>query len=328
VCLTDDDATMAVMPTSTPASHVEPDPDHHHDHEGLAVDLPHFVSFLRPVRRIGRRTLLLNVIGGAGVLAVLAACSSNGSSSAATASTAGSNAGTVPATSATAATTATTATTAVPATAAATSADPGAPIPEETAGPYPGDGTNGPNALSEQGIVRPDIRTSVGSAGGTAEGIETTIALRVVDAATGAPLPGAAVYLWHCTQDGAYSMYDIPSENYLRGVQVADGDGNLAFTTVFPGCYSGRWPHAHFEVYESLDDATNGRQAVVTSQLAFPEAACAEAYTAAGYEASVHNLARNSLSTDMVFSDGADDQLVTVTGTQANGYTASLVVRV
>ncbi len=37
-------------------------------------------------------------------------------------------------------------------------------IPQETEGPYPGDGTNGPNALAASGIVRPDIRSSVGIA--------------------------------------------------------------------------------------------------------------------------------------------------------------------
>ena len=35
-------------------------------------------------------------------------------------------------------------------------------IPEETAGPYPGDGSNGPNVLTESGIVRSDIRSSFG----------------------------------------------------------------------------------------------------------------------------------------------------------------------
>ena len=33
-------------------------------------------------------------------------------------------------------------------------------IPEETAGPYPGDGSNGPDVLAEDGIVRQDITTA------------------------------------------------------------------------------------------------------------------------------------------------------------------------
>src|SRR5699024_9699069 len=37
-------------------------------------------------------------------------------------------------------------------------------IPDETAGPYPGDGSNGPDVLEESGIVRSDITTSFGEA--------------------------------------------------------------------------------------------------------------------------------------------------------------------
>src|SRR5882757_5133715 len=44
-------------------------------------------------------------------------------------------------------------------------------IPEETAGPFPGDGSNGPNVLNESAIVRRDIRSSFGSYSGTAEGV-------------------------------------------------------------------------------------------------------------------------------------------------------------
>ncbi|MEO5940892.1 MAG: 3,4-dioxygenase subunit beta, partial [Candidatus Limnocylindrales bacterium] len=36
-------------------------------------------------------------------------------------------------------------------------------IPAETAGPYPGDGSNGPNMLTQAGIVRADITSSFGS---------------------------------------------------------------------------------------------------------------------------------------------------------------------
>lgn len=35
-------------------------------------------------------------------------------------------------------------------------------IPDETAGPYPGDGSNGPDVLEQSGIVRSDIRSSFG----------------------------------------------------------------------------------------------------------------------------------------------------------------------
>jgi protocatechuate 3,4-dioxygenase beta subunit len=137
-----------------------------------------------------------------------------------------------------------------------------AEIPDETAGPYPGDGSNGPNVLAESGVVRSDITTSFGDASGVAEGVPTTIEMALLDvAAGGTPLAGAAVYLWHCNIDGQYSMYDqdVAGENYLRGVQESGSDGKVTFKSVFPAAYAGRWPHIHFEVYESLEAATSGR---------------------------------------------------------------------
>jgi hypothetical protein len=47
--------------------------------------------------------------------------------------------------------------------------------PAETAGPFPADGSNGPNVLGEDGVVRSDIRTSFGVLSGWAEGVQTTI---------------------------------------------------------------------------------------------------------------------------------------------------------
>ena len=54
-------------------------------------------------------------------------------------------------------------------------------IPQETAGPYPGDGSNGVNVLSESGVVRSDLTTSFGGASGVAGGVPTTVRLRVYD---------------------------------------------------------------------------------------------------------------------------------------------------
>ena len=131
-------------------------------------------------------------------------------------------------------------------------------IPEETAGPFPGDGSNGPDVLNESRIVRQDIRSSFGSSTTTAEGVPLRIQLTIQDAADCAPIAGAAVYLWHCDRDGNYSLYSqgVTDENYLRGVQEADVNGVVTFQSIFPACYPGRWPHAHFEVFPSLDMAT------------------------------------------------------------------------
>ena len=210
-------------------------------------------------------------------------------------------------------------------------------IPSETAGPYPGDGSNSngsgiANALTLSGIVRSDIRSSIVSSSTTAPGVPLTVTLKLVNTgASCASLAGYAIYLWHCTRDGAYSMYSsgITAENYLRGVQVTDSNGEVTFTTIFPGCYSGRWPHIHFEVYASVAAATTtpASDQVRTSQLALPKTACDAVYATTGYSASVSNLAAISLATDNVFSDdSAALQTPTVTGNVSSGYAATLTV--
>jgi protocatechuate 3,4-dioxygenase beta subunit len=204
-------------------------------------------------------------------------------------------------------------------------------IPDETAGPYPGDGSNGPNVLTQSGIVRSDLTKSFGTLSGTAAGIPLTIALTVQGTSKGCgPLAGAAVYVWHCDRGGRYSLYSpgATDQNYLRGVQETDADGRVTFHSIFPAAYSGRWPHIHFEVYPSLAVATTAGTKLATSQLALPEAACRAVYATDGYGASVANLARTSLARDNVFSDGAEHQIATTDGSVGAGYTASLVVPV
>jgi protocatechuate 3,4-dioxygenase beta subunit len=205
-------------------------------------------------------------------------------------------------------------------------------IPEETAGPYPGDGSNGPNVLAESGIVREDITSSFGTSTTKATGIPLTVKLAIQDAANGcAPLQGAAVYLWHCDQAGNYSLYSqaAANENYLRGVQATDGSGVVTFQTIFPACYQGRWPHIHFEVYTDLEAATNEANKIATSQIALPKDASDAVYATAGYESSIRTMSQVSLEDDNVF--GEDDgihQLGTITGDVSSGMTVTLAVPV
>ncbi|MEU7904514.1 intradiol ring-cleavage dioxygenase [Actinoplanes sp. NPDC049118] len=204
-------------------------------------------------------------------------------------------------------------------------------VASETAGPYPADGSNGPDVRTEPGIVRGDIRSSFGTATGTAEGVPLTFSLRVTDL-DGAAVAGAAVYAWHCDRDGNYSLYStgITEQNYLRGVQEADDTGTVTFTSIFPGCYAGRWPHIHFEVYRSLENATSGAGPIVkTSQIALPEDVAGAVYATDGYRASVANLSRVSLATDNVFGeDSAATELATVAGGVAEGYAATLTIAI
>lgn len=205
-------------------------------------------------------------------------------------------------------------------------------IPEETAGPYPGDGSNGADVLEQSGVVRGDIRSSFGTSTTTAEGIPMTLELTILDLANGGvPFAGTAVYVWHCTRDGGYSMYTdgLTQENYLRGVQIADADGKVRFTSIFPGCYSGRWPHIHFEVYPDEASITDANNKIATSQVALPQAICQDVYATEGYANSTDNLAGITLASDNVFGDdeGAH-QLGAVTGDLAGGLTVTLSVPV
>jgi protocatechuate 3,4-dioxygenase beta subunit len=276
--------------------------EHDHDHDrGLSHDLPTLLS----------RRRALAWLGGTGLAVALAGCGIAGNDDgAAGAGTGGTTAGTA---------------------AGIAAGASGTVIPEETAGPYPGDGSNGVNVLTESGIVRSDITSSFGSASGVARGVPLTIRLKVLDTANGsAGRKGAAVYLWHCDIDGRYSLYSegVTQENYLRGVQETGGDGTVTFTSIFPAAYSGRWPHVHFEVYPSLEAATTASGKLRTSQMALPEAACRQVYATEGYSQSLRNLSQTSLETDMVFSDGYSLQLGTVTGSVEDGMTATLNVPV
>ena len=197
-------------------------------------------------------------------------------------------------------------------------------LPEETAGPYPGDGSNGTNVLTESGIVRSDITSSFGANTTKATGVPLTITMIINEFDNDKkPLAGGAVYLWHCDQAGQYSLYSqaVVNENYLRGVQETDGSGRVSFTTIFPACYSGRWPHIHFEVYPSLAKATSSANKIATSQMALTDEASKAVYATAGYEQSVSNLRQVTLASDNVFGDGYDLQLPTLTGNPTKGYT-------
>jgi protocatechuate 3,4-dioxygenase beta subunit len=135
-------------------------------------------------------------------------------------------------------------------------------------------GSNGANVLTESGIVRSDIRSSFSSSTTKAEGIPVIITMTINEFANDKnPLAGGAVYLWHCDPAGQYSLCPaaITQEDYLRGVQEADDQGQVSFTTIFPACYNGRWPHIHFELYPSLAKATNSANKVATSQMGLTE---------------------------------------------------------
>ena len=283
---------------------------------GLAHDL-------EVINALTSRRRALRWFAGAGAGALLTACDGSGSSAGAVVT---------PTPTPSPSATATTTPGATPTTAGCVT------DPTETNGPYPADGTNTSsgltsNALTAANVVRSDLRPSfIGTSTAIAAGVQVTLTLTVVNVNSAcAPLAGYAVYLWHCDRDGKYSLYDLPNESYLRGVGVTDANGEVRFTTIFPGCYAGRWPHMHFEIFSSLSNATGGRYAALVSQLAMPAAACSDVYNnASGYSTSVRNLAGVTLSGDNVFGDNSSAQIAQQTpamsGGAATGYSATAVI--
>jgi len=205
-------------------------------------------------------------------------------------------------------------------------------VESETSGPFPADGSNGIDVRTVAGIVRRDIRPSFGGSTTVAQGVPLRFSLVVSDLSC-APLVGAAVYAWHCDREGRYSLYSsgVTGENYLRGIQVTDRHGRACFTSVFPACYTGRWPHIHFEVYLSVEDATSGVGPIrKTSQIALPEDVADNVYANAdGYQQSVTNISQITLASDMVFGDDlAAREMAVVTGDLTCGYNATLAITV
>ena len=269
----------------------------------------HDLGLAADVRTLIARRSALRLVGGAGLLAVVGCAAEPDAPSASTSQT--------------------------PQAAGTATNDPAAvttEVPDETRGPFPGDGSNGANALDDSGIVRSDITRSFDTSDTVAAGVPLTVNMTLLDADNGfAALPGAAVYVWQCDAEGGYSMYSpgLEQENYLRGVQETDTSGTVTFRTIVPGCYPGRWPHVHFEVYASVADATSSGPIVKTSQLALPEATCRSAYEHKAYAGTAGNLDGVSLMSDGVFGDdGGIHQLATVTGSVADGFVANLTIGV
>jgi protocatechuate 3,4-dioxygenase beta subunit len=295
-----------------------------HHHPGFRSDLERMAR--QPQQQDRRRLLNWLLSGSAAVL--VAGCGGGGSGGSTTTATANSaGTGTTTGTGTAAGTTATTSSCVLNAT--------------ETNGPYPGDGTNtlngaAVNALTQTGVMRSDIRGSFGSSTTVAAGVPLALTFNVVNANNGcAALANYAVYVWHCDRAGLYSMYSagVQNENYLRGIQVTNANGQVTFTTIFPGCYAGRYPHIHFEVYSSIGMATLGSNARLISQLALPRDACTTVYAgASGYATSANNLNGVSISSDNVFADNAAAQMAQMTaavsGSVAAGYTGTITVGV
>lgn len=186
-------------------------------------------------------------------------------------------------------------------------------IPSETEGPFPLDLT------ANTTFFRKAINESK-------TGVPLNVKLKIIGADNCQPMPNVRVNIWHCDKDGLYSGYSQANNagqaglTYCRGYQFTDANGLAEFTTIFPGWYSGRICHIHFQVYVSSSYAA-------ISQLTFPVTTKNAIYAA---NSSLYTKGADpmSLSSDNIFSDGYAFQMATLTQNAAGGYDAYLEVTV
>lgn len=298
--------------------------ENHHPHEtvdslGLQQDLQKVLS-----HPLNRRDALLWGVGGLATLLVGCGSETTGNLTSTSSTSSGSSSSSSGSSSSSSSTSSSSSSSSSSSTTSCSQ------IPSETEGPYPADGhVSSINALTRSGIVRPDIRSSLFTST-VAEGVPLNLAIKLVNVNDNCnPLANYAMYVWHCDRAGNYSLYatGLTNEDYLRGVQQSSASGMIYFNSIVPGCYSGRWPHIHFEIYPSLSAATSYRNQIKTSQFALPSDMCSSVYSnTTGYTSSQRNLASISLSSDNIFNDGYSTQMMTVTGNVNEGYTATIVV--
>lgn len=180
--------------------------------------------------------------------------------------------------------------------------------PEETLGPY----------FIDVGLARSDVRED-------RTGVELRLMLQLVDVDGCTPIRDAVVNIWHADASGVYSGFpnqpggvDTTGETFLRGFQVTDANGRVAFTTVYPGWYTGRTPHIHVRIH--LDSTT-----VLVTQLYFSEAVTDAVYAQAPYSARPNRDTTNA--TDFIARNDLDELLLDVVA-ENGGYAGSIVLGV
>jgi protocatechuate 3,4-dioxygenase beta subunit len=189
-------------------------------------------------------------------------------------------------------------------------------IPQETEGPYSLD------LSGNASIFRQDVTEG-------RPGVPLDFTLTVVSVNGGcAPIPNARIDIWHCDKDGVYSGYAQPGVNtvgqtFMRGIQMTDANGQATFHTVYPGWYSGRITHIHFQVFiNSVLKAT--------SQIAFPDSLNSEVYKTPLYAGRGQNTSVASNAADMVFSSPAGSlqyELMTLTpNSETGGYNGTFTI--
>ena len=176
--------------------------------------------------------------------------------------------------------------------------------PTETIGPYP----------SLVDLFRSDIREGK-------SGTLLALTIRVVNVNNAcAAVSNANVEIWHVDAAGDYSQYGTQTtQTFLRGIQTTNSNGDVTFTTIYPGWYQGRATHIHVEV-------TMAGRSVKVTQIAFPESLNNTVHASGVYASRGTNPMSNLA--DGIFADSLSSEIVTPSGSVSAGYAATFQVGV
>lgn len=176
--------------------------------------------------------------------------------------------------------------------------------PEQTEGPY----------FVDEKLNRSDIRldpTDGSVKAGTR--LDLTLHISQVGSTGCTPFVGAIVDVWHCDALGVYSdvtdsSFNTVGQKFLRGYQISNTNGNVEFTTIYPGWYQGRTVHIHFKV---RTDGTSGQGYEFTSQLYFDDSITDEVHNQIPYASKGQRTEKNA--DDRIFTDGDEQMLLKLT---------------
>jgi protocatechuate 3,4-dioxygenase beta subunit len=182
--------------------------------------------------------------------------------------------------------------------------------PELTIGPY----------FVEENLNRSDIRSDSGGAS-VQDGVKLTLTMNIFNYDSDcAAVSDAKVDIWHCNALGRYSdesANNTSGHQWLRGYQTSDSSGQVTFTTIFPGYYSGRATHIHVRVRVGSTD--------YTTQIFFTEDQTAAVNQRTPYSTNNSNGTRLKNTDDSIYQQGGSNVLlITPSGDASSALTGEL----